>query len=147
MDPLAPYFQLILLVAILIPAVLFLLTQQRTLEAIRRENRKMSPGQVWLQMIPVFGMIFQFWVVRRIADSIQHELNTPTGDSIFAEEGQEVNGSPTYSLGLAYAILFCCCLIPIVNGICALAGLVVWICYWVQLNRYRVKMKRRLLMQ
>ena len=149
MELLLPNLQFLLFFAFIIPAVFFLLTQQRTLEAIRAENRQMKPGQVWLQMIPFFGLIFQFWVIRRIAESIREELNTPTGDSIFAEDGLDIAGKPTYSLGITYAILICACILPLMllKGIFALAGMIVWICYWVQLNRYRVKMKQRILTQ
>jgi hypothetical protein len=149
MDLLVANLQFLVFFAFVIPVIFFLLTQQRTLTAIRPENRKMQPGLVWLQLIPFFGIIFQFWVIRRIADSIREELNTPTGDSLFAEDGLGISNKPTYSLGITYAILFCATLLPIflLKGIFALAGMIVWICYWIQLNRYRVKLKQRMLLQ
>ena len=68
------YLQIILLLVFIGIAVLFLLTQQNTLKAVRRENRLMQPGLVWLQLIPVVGQIWQFIVVLRIAKSIRKEI-------------------------------------------------------------------------
>lgn len=48
----AGYIQILLLIVFIIPVIFFVLTQQRTLELIRPENRLMRPGQVWLQFIP-----------------------------------------------------------------------------------------------
>ena len=56
---------------ILIPTVFFLLTQQNILKNIQTQNRAMHPGEVWLQLIPIFGSIWAFFVVSRIAESIQ----------------------------------------------------------------------------
>ena len=138
-------FQLVVLVAFLIPAILFILTQHRTLEAIRPENRRMSPGQVWLQMIPIFGLVWQFIVINKISDSIRDELNTPMGDSIFAEDTLPTNFRPTFSTGASYAALFCISIIPIpiIKGLAAWAGLILWIVYWVQLAQYKRKLKDR----
>jgi hypothetical protein len=145
---LAGYFQILLLVAFVIPVVFFFLTQQRTLELIRPENRLMRPGQVWLQFIPLFGLVWQFIVVTRISDSIRKELNTPTGDSIFAEETVPSNLRPTYNTGMSYATLFCITILPLglFKSMAALFGLVLWITYWVQLSQYKKKLKERALL-
>jgi hypothetical protein len=145
---LAPYFQILLLVVIIIPVIFFFLAQQRTLELIRPENRLMSPGQVWLQFIPLFGLIWQFIVITRISDSIRKELNTPVGDSIFAEETVPHNHRPTYNPGMSYATLFCITLLPLglFKSMAALIGLGAWITYWIQLSRYKKKLKERALL-
>ena len=46
--------------------IFFLIAQQNTLKSIKPHNRKMQPGEVWLQLIPVFNLIWQFIVVGRI---------------------------------------------------------------------------------
>ena len=51
------YLQIILLLVFVVIAVLFLLTQQNTLKAVKPENRLMQPGLVWLQLIPLLGQI------------------------------------------------------------------------------------------
>jgi hypothetical protein len=146
--PLGPYFQILLLIVFIIPVILFFLTQQRTLELVRPENRRMRPGEVWLQFIPLFGLIWQFIVISRISDSIRNELNTPTGDSIFAEDPIPQNSRPTYNAGISYAILFCITVLPLamLKGLAALAGLVLWINYWIQLFRYKKRLRERALL-
>lgn len=78
---------------LLIPTIFFLLTLQNTLKAVQPGNRYMPPANVWLMLIPVFNIIWQFIVVARVSDSIRAELaarGTPAGDR------------PTYSIGLTY---------------------------------------------
>jgi len=67
-------FQIALLLALAIPAILFLVPQQRILQVIGPENREMSPGPVWLQLIPFFCLVWQFFVVVRISHSVSKEL-------------------------------------------------------------------------
>lgn len=139
----AGLIQLLLLAFFLALAIFFLLTQVRTLDLIRPENRRMTPGQVWLQLIPLFGLFYQFTVIARLSDSIRNELNSPTGDSIFAEETIPSNHRPTYSVGISYAILFCISIIPfpLLKGLASLAGLVLWVVYWVQLAGYKKRIR------
>src|SRR5688500_9988029 len=139
------YLQLLLLIPFIAVAILFLLNQQRTLEAIRPENRRMSPGQVWLQLIPLFGLAWQFFVISRISDSIRNELNTPVGDSVFAEDAVPSGNRPTFNAGISYAVLFCISVLPLMmlKGLASLAGLVLWVNYWIQLSRYKKRLKDR----
>jgi hypothetical protein len=139
--------QLLLLLPFLVVGILFLVSQQKALSLIRPENRKMPPGQVWLQMIPLFGLVWQFIVITRISDSIRSELNSPVGDSIFSEDSIPSGERPTYQLGIAYATLFCVGVLPLplVQGLASLAGLVVWIVYWVELAKYTKKLRQRAL--
>ena len=74
--------QLIAFLLFLTPAVFFLLTQQNTLKAIRRENRRLRPGLVWLQLIPIFNFCWMFVVVTRVADSLYKENVSLMDDSI-----------------------------------------------------------------
>ena len=118
----------------LIPMIFFLLTLQNTLNAISFENRKMEPGLVWLSLIPIFGLVWQFIVVDRMAGSLKAEF---TKREMATEEAR-----PGNSIGLAYCILFCCSLIPFLGYITSIAGLICWIIYWIKINDY----KNRLLM-
>jgi hypothetical protein len=120
---------LILLALFLIPAIFYLITLQKTLEAIIPENRKMPPGQVWLLLIPLFNYIWQFFTVSNIADSIKAEclrLNIPINED-----------RPTYNIGLAKNILSLCGIIPMIGGIFSLAAIICWIIYWVKVNEYK----------
>ncbi|MFT3946289.1 MAG: hypothetical protein QM763_04875 [Agriterribacter sp.] len=113
----------------LIPAIFFLLTLQKTLNAISPESRCMQPAHVWLLLIPVFNIVWIFITVTRIADSIKNEcagLNIPTAES-----------RPTYGIGLVMSILWLCGIIPVIGMIASLAGLICWIIYWVKVNDYK----------
>jgi hypothetical protein len=148
------YLQIILLLVFIGIAVLFLLTQQNTLKAVRRENRLMQPGLVWLQLIPVVGQIWQFIVVLRIAKSIRKEIKFVQGDSLFGSSDLNVAEKLTHRATLAIGISYCTLtlvgalfnlfmtagqespLIPIV-GLIFLTGIVCWIIYWVRLAQSR----------
>src|ERR1700722_16043411 len=103
------YLQIILLLVFIGIVVLFLLTQQNTLKAVRRENRLMRPGLVWLQLIPVLGQIWQFIVVLRIAKSIRKEIEFLQGDSIFGLADlnvvEKLSKRPTMVVGIIYCTL------------------------------------------
>lgn len=131
-------YQFLFLVLFFVPAILFLLTQQRTIRLIQRRNRRIEPGEVFLQLVPLFGMIWQFFVVIRLSDSIRKEL----GETTFSFEKVPVAYSekeerPTYRIGIAYCILFCGYILPFIGSYLFLAGTVCWIVYWIRLARYK----------
>jgi hypothetical protein len=106
----------------------------------------MPSKQVWLQLIPFFGLIWQFYVITKVSDSIRDELNTPTDDSIFPQHFIPQNHRPTYMAGISYAILFCVTIvvpIPILKGLASLATIGAWIYYWIQLTGYKKLLKER----
>ena len=130
-------------VVILAIAILFLLTQQNTLKAIQPENRLMPPGEVWLQLIPLFNIVWQFIVVKRIAGSIANELSSENRFS-FDQQGQDspvylAGEKPTYNVGLAMCILGLCGIIPVLGTFASFGALICWIVYWVQLSGYKKK--------
>lgn len=143
--------------AFVIPAILFLLTQQKTLQAIRPENRVMIPGKVWLQLIPVFGQIWQFFVVTRIAKSIEKENVSKLGDSILEySQGQteDLNESPTFNIGVAYCVLVTLGGIinlsskhwppywQLIGPVFSFTGITCWVIYWVKLTKNKNKLIR-----
>lgn len=140
--------QIMLVLVMLIPAILFLVTQYRTLRLVRPENRRMPPGQVWLQLIPLFGLVWQYYVIRKISDSIRVELSSPVGDSILSDEALDLEERPTYQVGIGYATAMVLTVLPIMffKSICVLVALVLWIVYWVQLSKYKKKLSERALL-
>ena len=117
---------LVFIPIVLLPAIFFLLNLQKTLEAITPENRKMPPSNVWLMLIPLFNIVWQFIMVDRIAQSITAEcarLNIPTNDP-----------KPTYNIGLAWNICNLATFIPFIGG---LAALVTFILYWIKVSEYK----------
>lgn len=105
----------------------------------------MKPGEVWLQIIPVFGLIWQFIVVNRISDSLRKELSSPLFSFEQNSDVQYDNSSPrpTHSIGVSYCVLICCSVIPIIGVLFALSGLICWIIYWVQLASYKTKVQQK----
>jgi hypothetical protein len=94
----------------------------------------MDPGQVWLSLIPFFGLVWQFIIVNRMADSLRDEYiskNIP-----LAEE------RPGSGIGTAYSILFCIGIIPILGVLTMIAGIICWIIYWVRISDYRLKLQQ-----
>jgi len=120
--------------------VFFLLTQQKTLDLIKPANRQIAPGQVWLQLIPLFGLVWQFIVITRLSDSLKNEL--ASRPDLATTPKPATNDRPTYKLGMTYAILFCCGIIPILGIIAALGGVVAWIMYWVQLAGFKKQLEQ-----
>lgn len=136
----------LLMLAFILFVISILLTQQGILNNIQPENRLMEPGKIWLQIIPLYGMIFQFKVVARIADSIRNELTVPSeGEWLLAEQISS-GDRPTYRWGLTCAVLSCCTVIrfPIVEDLIALALIVCEIFYWVELRKFRQQIRQRL---
>jgi len=142
--------QICLLLAFVIPAILFFLAQQKILQVISPENREMSPGSVWLQLIPVFGMVWQFIVVTRIAHSVSKEMASRMGDSILDNSEvqiKETDESPTYTIGITYCILYTLGVVTnystrhsspylaLLGSFLVLTGMACWIVYWVRLAR------------
>ena len=148
-------FQIGFLFAFLIPAILFVLTQYRTLRIISPENREMSPGSVWLQVIPVFGLVWQFFVVIRIAHSISKEMASNIGESILDNSQVQIKESDepsTYTIGLAYCTLttlggiinysigHISSYLKLFGPLFVLTGMVCWIIYWVRLAMAKNKL-------
>ena len=116
----------------LIPTIFYIITLQKTLNRCAPENRAMPPENVWLLLIPVFSMVWQFIVVGNIAKSLAAEFRQ--------REIQVEEIEPGKSIGLAYCILNVCSIIPFLGILSALAGLVCWIMYWVKIDGYSAKL-------
>ena len=125
----------------LIPYIFFLLSQYNILKVIQPDNRLMQPFEVWFQLVPVFGLIWQFVVVGRIADSIRNEYQSQKDISFLGmgdgELLENINNRVTYSTGFWYCVMVCCSLIPVLGFITGIGALVLWITYWRQLIKHK----------
>lgn len=123
---------IILIIGLLIGltvVIFFLLTLQRALEAVSPDLRKMQPGMVWLNLIPIFGLAWMFVTVIGISDSIRDE---------YRRRGLPLDSDrPTFGIGIAYAVLSVCGWVPGLNYITPIGGLVCFIIYWVNVNTYK----------
>lgn len=111
----------------LIIAVFFLLTLSRTLAAVKTENRQMEPGLVWLNLIPVFNLFWMFYTVIRLGDSVVKEA---------ADRSLDL-GDGGKTLGIVYAALVISSIIPVIGILTSLAGLVVYVIYWVKIAGFK----------
>jgi len=118
----------------LVPMIFYLLTLQNTLYAVSPANRKMPAPQVWLMLIPIFNLVWQFIMVNKITESLQTEFKE--------REIPSNEPFPGRTIGIAYCILFCCTIIPFLGTIAGLAGLVCWIIFWVKMSECKMKLMR-----
>lgn len=112
----------------LLAVILYLVTLQNALKNCAPASRTMKPGMVWLVGIPVFGLLWHFVVVINIAKSLRNEfarLGMPCPDS-----------TPGQNIGLAASACNCCLFIPLLGGLAAIVGFVLWIDYWIKIANY-----------
>ena len=135
---------LILIAVMLVVLILFLLNLMRLLEAVHPQNRGMSPGLVWLNIIPVFGVGWMIYTVIKIKDSVGRENAARWGASI--DQGN------THTVGLVYSILGAAAFVfsyggyasrglSTFAGIISLASFVTWIVYWVKTHGLRKQLE------
>ena len=113
---------------VLIPYVFFLLHLNKLLFKCKEQNRKMDPGLVYLNLIPLFNLGWLFYTVIKIRDTLKAEFSSNGKQSDDPEFG--------FSIGLAYCITSACSIIPIIGSGAALASLILWIVYWVKTYKY-----------
>lgn len=130
-DLLQPFHVLLFLfiaAVMIVPTIFYLVTLQNALKKCAPGARTMEPAMVWLSLIPVFNLVWAFFVVTALGKSLGNEyrrrgIPCPERD-------------PGLSIGMAMAICKCCCIIPIVNFLTAIGAFVLWIIYWVKIAGY-----------
>ena len=108
-------------VAILVAIILLL---SSFLKRVPETHRKMQPGMVWLLVIPLFNIVWNFFVYRAISESYE---------SYFASHGRSEFGDCGKTIGLVYSICCCLCIIPFLNLLAGPAALILWIIYVIKL--------------
>jgi hypothetical protein len=93
-------------------------------KAVPAEHRKIEPGLVWLLLIPLFNLVWNFFVFLRVAESYK---------SYFASVGQPQKADAEWQLGLWYSICVACSIIPCVQYAAGPAALVLLIIYMVKM--------------
>jgi hypothetical protein len=115
-------FCVTLLIALVIELIIILITAG-CLKKIPPEFRLMSPGMVWLLLIPVFDLIWNFFVFVRLSKSYQR---------YFAARGRTEFGDCAEKIGLWCAICCVCAWLPFVGYAAGPASLVLLIVYLVK---------------
>ncbi len=86
--------------------VLFLVTLHRMLAKCRPENRTIEPGMVWLNLIPLFFLVWQFITVVRVSQTLQNEFYDRGWDRGGDDYGKSL-GVTTCGLYMAGMIPYC----------------------------------------
>ena len=110
--------------------VFYCLTLSKALSRCAPQNRAMSPGLVWLYLIPLFNLVWHFFIVINMAKSLHAE---------FLYRGIVEEPNPGQGVGLATCILNCLSVIPYVNYVTGIASLICWIIYWVKIAGFSGK--------
>ncbi len=100
--------------------------------ALPPQHRKQKPELVWLLMIPLFPLVWNFFVFPKLSESYA---------SYFASINNTMEGDCNRSLALAYCILTACAIVPYAGALAALAGLVVLIIYLVKMYDLKKKVE------
>lgn len=121
--------QLILLLLYIIPQVFYILNLHSLIMKVSVENRKIQPVLLWLAIIPFIGLVWQFYIVSKMAESLRLEFDK--------RQIENQHQKPGFALGLAYCILLCCGIIPVLGVVLCSISLFFWISYWVKMNGYK----------
>ena len=100
---------LILILSYFTIGVLYCLSQQAALRSVKARNRQLAPGLVWLQLIPMIGILCNIVMVILISDSFQKEFDSHRDDSVLgidADTIEHMGKRPTLGLGITYFVLF-----------------------------------------
>lgn len=112
-----------LAVSLVISAVISLLVYNAQ-KAIPAEHRKIEPGLIWLLLIPLFNLVWNFFVFMRVPESYR---------SYFASIGRANVGETEKKLGLGYSICVVCTFIPCLGFFAGIAALVLLIIFLVKI--------------
>jgi hypothetical protein len=118
---------IIMVGVLLIPWFFFLLNLQALLGNLDPANRRMSPGKVWLNFIPVFHLGWFIYTVIKVRESLEAEFGT---------REWFVDGDLGYNVGLTAGILWIASFfigwIPFFGWVLALGGVICWVIYWLR---------------
>lgn len=105
----------------------------RALRAVSPPNRRMDPGQVWLNFVPIFNMVWATVTVERVAESLRNEFRERGLDTPEEDYGRR--------LGVLTLVLLAsgCLFYPII--ICYPIALVRLIQYWRQIERCSARLR------
>jgi hypothetical protein len=113
------------------PGVFYILSLRRALNRCSPVQGTMPPNQAWFLLIPLFNLIWHFFVVSSVASSL--------GDEFKCRNVANAPLKPGRSLGYAMCILPLLGLILFMTPIGPMllfAAFVCWIVYWVKVAGY-----------
>jgi hypothetical protein len=109
-------------------SVLFYLTLHRCLSQVKRSNRVMDPALVWLNLIPLWMLVWTFVTVSRVGGSLRKEFE----DRGWKKEGEHFG----VTMGTAYGTLLAMSHIPCLGLLFIIPTCVTMVWYWMQIAGY-----------
>lgn len=131
-------------------AVLFLMSMSRTIRRIRPQNRQLSPGGVWLCLIPIAGVVIALWMVSGMAASLRRQFEELDEDDPLDNYGSVAGRCWLYSL-IASRLIWIAGFVfdplgyaSLVSDLLLTLSLIAWIDYWVLIAKYHRRLKKLL---
>ena len=95
---LAAFFCIMFVVLIVFygPYIYMLVRSMQALQAVRRRNRSMPPGLVWVALIPFVNVVMNFVIALKTSEALENE---------FEDRRMRPRGDHGKQLGMTYAVL------------------------------------------
>ena len=125
-----------LILLIFLPGILYLRTLSGVLKKCSTQNRKMPPNQVWLLLIPLFNLVWQFVVMSKISDSLRKE---------YRERNITFKGDMGEAVGLFFCISIIIHILATASGTAfmILPTIVLWIIHWVKISAFTIVLSHK----
>ena len=139
---------LLLLVGLLLLAIFFNLTMQKSMATVSKRNQSIPPGLIWLNFIPipilntVWTMIFGIMTCKAMNKDANSKI-APTQLAIIYPSLSLLISVLSFLSGLAIrSSRGTGEIISLLIMLISITALVLWIIFWVQLNNAKNKLKR-----
>jgi uncharacterized membrane protein len=106
----------------------------RVLGRVSPGNRRMEPGEVWVNLIPVVNMVWAAVTIERVGESVRNEL-VARGVSKKRDSYGKTSGI------IALVLIAVVVLLPPAGVVTLPFALIYGIVYWVQINGYARRMR------
>ncbi|MDE1161552.1 MAG: hypothetical protein PW792_06345 [Acidobacteriaceae bacterium] len=121
-------FVFVVMGVFLLPKIFYILTLQKALKKCAPETRTMEPALLWLFLIPLVDMVFHFFIVMAMSQSLRNEFGRRGVYPPEPEMGQ--------TLGIGMCVAACCMVVPFLGALAFLAYFVLWIMYWIKIANF-----------
>ena len=99
----------------------------------------MTPGLVWLQIIPVFGFFWFFHVVVKVRDSVRAEYK-PRGWPTTGDFGLNIGIAAGVLQIVSYGATWASERLEVMAVVLYRGALVCWIIYWMRTATYKIRL-------
>jgi hypothetical protein len=119
--------EILLILLIFVPGILYLRTLSNVLKKCSTQNRKLPPSQVWLLLVPLFNLVWQFFVMPKVSDTLRTE---------YRERNIKFKGDMGETVGLFFCISICIHILATASGTAfmIIPTIILWIMHWVKIS-------------